>query len=972
MRNVRNRLTGVAERSRWTMSSIMALLVLAGSLPRVRADFVVDGNVDPADPSTWTSTTWCHIGNTSNGSLTINADSDLRSMWAYIGNNAGVTGVATVTGTGSTWNSYLTIGESGTGTLNITGGGAVGSNSSFGTIGNQSGSVGVVTVDGTGSSWTNSNLHVAGSGTGTLNITNGGAVSVTGSTFIARRAGSSGTIHFGPGGGTLTTKSLYFSLPTQLTGAGTIMARGLVSDLDLVFDSTASLHQSRTFDGVILDLDLASDPSTNGDLGAGYRGAGSISIQNGVTVRSAYGYLGYESGSTGVSTVDGTGSTWLAGRLYIGLGGNGTLNVTNSGTVSTSNLYVGTSGNGTLNLSNGGAVFVTGTTYVASQTGSSGAIHFGPGGGALSTKSLFAAPNQVTGAGTIDARGLVSDINLVFDSSASLTKTLSFDNVAVTLDMGTDPSTNGDLGAGYKSHASLTIQDGITVNSTNGYLGYSSSAMGTATVSGTGSTWRNTGSLYVGYSGSGTLDIVERGAVSNATGYIGSSSGATGIVNVTGSGSSWTSSGSLNVGYSGNGTLNISRGGAVSSGYGNIGYGPDGKAIGSVTVDGLGSTWTNSGNLSIGSHGSGTLHITGGGAVSSGSGWIGSMSSDAIGVVTVKGSGSTWTNSGDLYVGGMDNNGTLNITSGGTVSSGPGTIGYLSTSRPSAATVDGIGSRWTSSGSLTLGNYGCEAALNISGGGIVTATSALIGSNAPFGTRALLAIDVGNDSRFDVGTGTLANYGKVRLLAGAGATAGDTFTPITAGTWSGSGTYQAVGGTWNSGTHQFTASLVQAGMAGDPIAIDLHDKQRVMVIDGGTGKVVGASFLAKESSTPLTFTASIINGTPINTLQDLIGGDQSILGAWQFTADDGYTPGDPAYLSFNVGTGHDRDLLRVWHYDGASWITYAAPDLTCNGPYAGFTVTGFSGYAITTPEPGTLALLLTAAVAAMGFARRRK
>ena len=48
-------------------------------------------------------------------------------------------------------------------------------------IGNGNGSAGTVTVDGTGSTWTNSGTLYVGydCGSGTLNITNGGAVTVT-------------------------------------------------------------------------------------------------------------------------------------------------------------------------------------------------------------------------------------------------------------------------------------------------------------------------------------------------------------------------------------------------------------------------------------------------------------------------------------------------------------------------------------------------------------------------------------------------------------------------------------------------------------------------------------------------------------------------------------------------------------------------------------------------------------------------
>ena len=69
---------------------------------------------------------------------------------------------------------------------------------------------------------------------------------------------------------------------------------------------------------------------------------------------------------------------------------------------------------------------------------------------------------------------------------------------------------------------------------------------------------------------------------------------------------------------------------------------------------------------------------------------------------------------------------------------------------------------------------------------------------------------------------------------------------------------------------------------------------------------------------------------------------------------------NPVYLSFDIGTGISQDDLKIWHYDGSNWTTFAPTDLTYDGQYASFTVTGFSGYAVTVPEPGTLAFLLAA------------
>jgi hypothetical protein len=123
----------------------------------------------------------------------------------------------------------------------------------------------------------------------------------------------------------------------------------------------------------------------------------------------------------------------------------------------------------------------------------------------------------------------------------------------------------------------------------------------------------------------------------------------------------------------------------------------------------------------------------------------------------------------------------------------------------------------------------------------------------------------------------------------------------------------------------------------------------------------------------LSLTATTIGGSTFVSLQSVLSPQQSILGGWEFAFTSGYTAGDPAYLSFDVGPGYSRNGLEVWHFDGSSWTPFSADDLTYDGTYASFTVTGFSGYAVTTvPEPSTLALLVSAGLGLLGYARRRR
>ena len=534
-------------------------------------------------------------------------------------------------------------------------------------------------------------------------------------------------------------------------------------------------------------------------------------------------------------------------------------------------------------------------------------------------------PSQLTGIGTINANGLVSDINLVFDSAQSLKRTIvlangSNQNIVVNLDM-SNTANVGWLGAGYRANGSLTIENGAVVQTNNGMLGYQAGSTGIATVTGKGSMWKFDGYLlWVGMSGTGVLTVTNGGTVSGGT-AIGYGSGSTGLMTVDGAGSMWTTSSDADIGDSGNGTLNITNGGTVVTQAPNGSYlGYNSGSSGTINVSGTGSSWTTGDNLDIGCSGSGTLRINNGGRV--------------------------------ISQGGQGRSANIGDWSGST----------------GMAIVDGSGSALTISNSLAVGGSG-SGTLSVTGGGSVTATGVSVNSTS------LLAIDVGRGSSLTVGggTGTISNSGAVRVLAGAGVTAGNSYMPIAADTWGGTGTYQALGGTWNSTTHQFTVSSVQAGTAGQQLTIDLKNEQRVLVSDSLTGWSVGDELLSSTTSKPLSLTATTIGGSTFASLQSSLNPQQSILGGWQFAFTSGYAQGDPAYLSFDVGSGYSPNGLEVWHFDGSEWTPFAANDLTYDGTYASFTVTGFSGYAVTTvPEPGSMAMLVAGAVSLLAYAWRKR
>lgn len=291
------------------------------------------GDIDPADPTTWTSSTLSYIGKDGLGAMVISDSYDLLSSGSYIGYEAGSTGIVTVSGAGSTWTlghtENLYVGRAGNGTLNITNGGAVHSDLSS-LVGNHNSSVSAVKVDGAGSTWTAGNSLVIGPfGNGTLDITGGGAANCTHG---------------------------YIGLQINSTGKATV-------------DGPGSIWTSRY------------------DFYAGNEGSCELNIQNGGTLSCGAGHIGASSHSISEVTVDGPGSKWTSHCLYVGENGIGTLNITDGGKVTSdsqgyvgrfglrpnkaivegagstwisNNLYVGSEGSGTLDITNMGLVMVSG------------------------------------------------------------------------------------------------------------------------------------------------------------------------------------------------------------------------------------------------------------------------------------------------------------------------------------------------------------------------------------------------------------------------------------------------------------------------------------------------------------------------------------------------------------------------------------------------------------------------------------
>ena len=444
--------------------------------------------------------------------------------------------------------------------------------------------------------------------------------------------------------------------------------------------------------------------SGGSDFDAGDNGDGIVNILSSGTVSNVRGYVGKYNNSSGAATVDGIWNN--SSDLNVGFRStsSGTLTVQNGGAVSNVNGFLGpvfgTSGTATVGgsnstWSNSGSLYVGG---VAGSSGGSGMLSVNEGGTVEVGDTL-----KVWSTGTANLEG--GTIN-----------TGSFVNAGGTLNL---------------NDGTLTVNGGVFDSGTSTFSidGAAATDLPTLRLEGGATSTGITSDFTVGNSRQGALVVSGGSQLSNGKGYIGREIGSNGTATVDGADSTWNNSGALDVGYKGRGELNITNGGEVTNSSSASLGGLHSSANGTVTVDGSGSRWTNSGSLQVGQLGTGTLIVENGGDVSNTTGYVAvnSVSSTSFtSTVTVRDSGSTWTNSESLYVGGRadqaGDNGTVFVTDGAVVTVGDtlktwhsGAI-EIDNARISAALIENAG-RLNNNGTVS-GNVFNQAGGVLSGSGV--------------------------------------------------------------------------------------------------------------------------------------------------------------------------------------------------------------------------------------------------------------
>ncbi len=337
-------------------------------------------------------------------------------------------------------------------------------------------------------------LHVGYSGTGTLLIAGGGAVSNTYS-IVGRDVGSEGTV--------------------TVSGTGSTWTNG-------------------------------------GEIYVGNDGTGRLTIANGGKVGSAMGYVGYNTGSVGAATVSGAGSAWTNSSIfYVGSFGTGTLTIEDGGTVSNTRAYIalGADGDGTVTVSGAGSTWINSASLRVGHHGT-GRLIIAGGGAANNTYSFVGEQSgsegtvSVSGAGskwtnsailTIGYRGTskltIEDGGTVSNTMATIGNQTGSDGTVTVSGTGSTWTNSDMLAVG---HGRLTIAAGGAVSSLKGDVGYSFGSVSTVSVSGTGSTWTNSAELNVGSLGTGTLTIADGGVVSASSTIVALLSNSTGTLRLEG------------------------------------------------------------------------------------------------------------------------------------------------------------------------------------------------------------------------------------------------------------------------------------------------------------------------------------------------------------------------------------------------------------------------------------------------------
>ncbi len=581
------------------------------------------------------------------------------------------------------------------------------------------------------------NMTAGFSGTGTVNVINGGRINVSQSPILGEQNAAIGNMTVS------NANSMFMVTKNLILGASGTTGKGTFTTSDSGRVGVGTSGVATAFAGAF----TIGDADLTGATG------GNVLVRNGSVFNHNTGGLVQMSGNANRHSrllVDGANSALNSvGGIQVGLQGKALLEVTNGGLVKTdADLTVGAFGtaNGTVTVGGGGSILTVGENVLLS-----------PSGGVANM--------------TIASGGRLN----IGDGAAAVTHSPNYSMVD-------DNSPNTSAGG------ILFVQNGSTVtNSSNGMIvGATSGHSGRVVVSGTSSVIDD-GFTYIGFFGSGTLNISAGGKYNSAGAQFGFN-GGTATLTVDGAGSTFKSTSNVSLGsssFGGAGTVTTTNGGTL--------------LVGDAAFLSAGTDVMVTDASPIGTDG-GVLSILNGSKLTTGQNAFLGVFTGQAGRAIVSGTGSEWTGANELKLGNggdtgsrgelqIDNAGralAANVFTNGTNSA----ITVSSTGRlessfqvvlsefsgtTSTTTVTGTNSTIAVGTQLEIGRSG-TGTLNIQSAGKVTAPNATLGTGATgIGTinlsNAASTLDVDGD--LTVG---LNGLGTVNLNPGAAVLVGDAAT----------------------------------------------------------------------------------------------------------------------------------------------------------------------------------------------------
>lgn len=615
----------------------------------------------------------------------------------------------------------------------------------------------VAYVEGAGSRWDiNGSLDIGGGGSNWVAVVDGGTI-VTDGLNIQTNGG--GAFYLSQGGAFRINNNFSADLAGfEWQDAGELVVAG---DLDGMAVSNGYNFVNRNQK---LVMDAGTWRTDTNTLVLGMGSAGHVAATNGgwIVVGEATtnglapgGGILVASADTADLVVSNGSSAVTDGTLYVGKGGSelGIVTITNGGVAEASQVQFGSNATNKLNVVDGGELSVTGD-FDADVAGlnwaEGGTIRVG---GALAktavhdgTRRTLAldGTNAVWDLGTtgLSVEGAGNSLEVL--NGASVTNgvanvgTAAADSNNTVLVQGENSNwkINGTLNVGATNNTGNSVSvtqggrievDGLNIQTNNSVVVEN---RGTLAYNGNFNLedhpflqWKANGELEVidgDLTGMPTAEIVADGATNTAA-ILGGSRDLT----LTGGSTQWTNgNNALILGYNNpNSDLVVSNGAAVSNGDGYIGWGTLGAA--DAVVTGTGSSWANNGNLFVGAYGSATNPVNTGGtgslAVKDGAFVsVGGLSTNLPGML-VAGGNLVVGNGGvavedTLYLGQGGSLGTNLIRSGGSVNVGDLVIESGSYLDLQSNGTFGIEGGFDVGGWLTNGfNWGAGAELAVGG-----------------------------------------------------------------------------------------------------------------------------------------------------------------------------------------------------------------------------------------------------------------